>query len=62
MSIFQHYKAVHDLIHNDDDLEDLDAPVKVILDDGRELLVNGLELETNTDTGEQVVWLKAVEE
>lgn len=61
MSIFQHYKEINNLIHGDD-LEDYDAPVKVELADGRELIVTSVALETNSDTDEQVVWLKAVEE
>jgi predicted DNA-binding ArsR family transcriptional regulator len=62
MSILNVYKELHALIHSDDELEDYDAPVKILMDDGRELFVNGSQLETNSDTGEQVLWLKAVEE
>lgn len=62
MTIFQLYKFVHDLIHNNDDLEDYDAPVKIELEDGRELLVTDFELITNPETEEQGVWLKATEE
>jgi hypothetical protein len=61
MSIFHLYKEANELVHGDD-LDNLDAPVKVITEDGRELFVTSLELETNPETGEQVVWAKAVEE
>lgn len=61
MSIFSHYKEMNALVHGDD-LEDYDAPVKVLTPDGQELFVNGIELETKEDTGEQILWLSAVEE
>lgn len=61
MTIFQLYRFVHDLIHNDDAL-DFDAPLKVELADGRELLVTNVDLLVNDETEEQMVWFKAVEE
>jgi hypothetical protein len=59
MSIFKHYKAINELVHGDD-LEDYDAPVKIILPDGTEVAVTDVELETNPETDEQIVWLKGV--
>lgn len=41
---------------------DYDAPVKIVLQDGTELTVTHLELETNTETDEQIAWLAVVEE
>ncbi len=61
MSIFKHYKAINEIIHGDD-LEDYDAPVKIILEDGTELMVTDVTLETNDETNEQIVWLKGVSE
>jgi hypothetical protein len=61
MSIINHYKAVNDLIHNEPELEDYDAPVKIEVE-GQEYTVTGVQLETNPETNEQVVWLKTVQE
>jgi hypothetical protein len=63
MSIFKHYKAVNELVMGpDSDLIDLDAPVKIELTDGTELVITDIEMVTNPETDEQVVWLKAVED
>lgn len=57
--LFRLYKAASELVHAED-TPDLEAPVKVALQDGTEFAVTGLHLELNPETEEQVVWLDVV--
>jgi hypothetical protein len=61
MSLFHHFRAVSEIFH-DDDLDTPDVPVKIELEDGRELVVTDAELQTNPETGEQIVWLEVKED
>jgi len=61
MSLFHHFRDINEIFH-DDDLDTPDVPVKIELEDGRELAVTGAELLTNEETGEQIVWLSVVED
>lgn len=60
-TIFNISKLISEIIHGDD-LEDFDAPVKLIAPDGSEYLITDVTLETVEETSEQIVWLKGVEE
>lgn len=60
MSLYSLSKEVNAALFEDD--VDFDAPVKIELPDGTELLVTHIEVLQNVDTDEQVVWLKVVED
>lgn len=59
-SIYSISKELNEALFEAD--ADFDAPVKIELEDGTELTVTHIEVLTNADTDEQVVWLKVVEE
>lgn len=61
MSLFHHFREISDIFH-DDELDTPDVPVKIELEDGRELVVTSAELQTNEETGEQIVWLETKED
>jgi len=61
MSLFHHFREVNEVFHSDE-LETPDIPVKIELEDGREMAVTGVELITNPETDEQVLWLSVVED
>lgn len=60
-TIFEISKALSEVLYSEE-LEDFDAPVKLITPDGKEYLVTGVSLETTEDTNEQIVWLTGAEE
>lgn len=61
MSLFHVFRDINEIFHSDD-LDKPDIPVKIELEDGRELVVTNVELVTNPETDEQIVWLEAKED
>jgi len=60
-SVFKVAKALNEVVFDDD--VDLDVQLKLLTPDGQEFLVHDeVELETNTETGEVIAWIKGVEE
>ena len=60
-NVFNHYRELNEIVMGGD-LDDMDAPVKIITPNGTEYTVTSTELETNEDDGTQVLWLSVVEE